>query len=74
MNQQEMEIYIEQLEQKNKRLKDGYLHLVEIAKKMLNNDELYMDSDSLILVMQVLEVTDSMLDYEFSFDGDSTDN
>jgi len=46
------------LRQRNKRLVTGMTYLTELAKEQLEDEDAILDSDSLILVMQVLEVID----------------
>ncbi len=46
------------LRQNNKRLATGMTYLAELAKEQLEDEDTVLDSDSLILVMQVLEVID----------------
>lgn len=56
------------LRQRNKRLVTGMTYLTELAKEQLEDEDTILDSDSLILVMQVLEVIDdsfNSLDSEY---------
>jgi len=57
-----------ELEQTVSRLTDGLQYLVDLAKEQMDRGEL-LDTESFILVMQILEVVDETLSYDFSFEG-----
>lgn len=57
-----------ELEQTVSRLTGGLQYLVDLAKEQMDRGEL-LDTESFILVMQILEVVDETLSYDFSFEG-----
>lgn len=58
-----------ELEQTVSRLTGGLQYLVDLAKEQMDRGEL-LDTESFILVMQILEVVDETLSYDFSFEGE----